>query len=434
MLEKFKTLFLCSRELALFALPVVIGEVGQVMFGVGDVIVAGRYSTDVLAALGVSCGFFIPFLILGVGIMYAISPVKSKSLGALESVESFPASSLVLALGVGSVLFITIETLTFFLGIFSLQPGLEPLVALYLRITAISIIPVVIFAALKENLLAKGKTIYPNTLIIVFNVINILLNILLMIVCDMGIAGAAIATVITRSLMSYALWCYAKHKLNIKWDLSLVLMKKLLSTGISIGVNHLMAGLIFCVVAVMAGQMSVLDSAANNIVLNITSLTFMVPYALSSVCAVKVGRSYGEGDFHKMRLYSWAAVTVALAFSFTIALLFFFSPHIFAKLITNDPEVITAVTGIMFFVAIYQIPDALQMVMLGALRGAHIVKAPLIAGFVGIWCVGLPSAYYFAFNVSMGAAGLWAGLTVGLFVMAFLMTCLFLKQQRRVVS
>ena len=427
MIHTIKKLFQSSRELLIFALPVIIGEVGQILFGVGDVLVAGRYSTEVLGALGTACGFFFPFLILGVGIMYAISPTKAKIIGEGGETRQFPYSSLILAIITGSVLAVLLGVLTFFLDDFSLQPELVPLIKIYLRITAVSLIPVLVFAALKENLLAFGKTIYPNSLIIIFNIVNILGNILLMIICDMGITGAALSTVITRTLMAVTLYTYTRNKLGMHGTVSWELLKRLTLMGIPIGLNNLMSGLIFCIVAVLAGQMSILDSAANNIVLNITSMMFMVPFALSSVAAVKISRAYGQGDYGQMRLYAWSAAFVATCFSSVVAVLMYYFPSSIAHLVTNDAEVIQHVTTIMFFVAIYQVPDALQIVILGTLRGVHIVKVPLIAGLVGIWAIGLPAACYCAYTMKMNAAGLWAGLALGLTVMAVALMYLFIK-------
>ncbi len=101
------------KEIFLFSLPIVAGQIGQMLFGIGDIIVAGHYSTITLSALGIATAILSPFFIVGLGMTYVISPTKAKRVAEKEDVSAYPATSLVLATLVGILLMALILVLTF---------------------------------------------------------------------------------------------------------------------------------------------------------------------------------------------------------------------------------------------------------------------------------------------------------------------------------
>lgn len=147
------------RELFLFSLPVIAGKVSEILFGIGDVIVAGRYSTIVLGAMGVATAFLFPILVFGGGIVSAISPIKARKLGAGETTECIPFSSLALSTLIGTILTIVVLLLArFVVPVIRYDAEFEQLVQTYLYICSFSVIPALIFSAIKELLLARSHT------------------------------------------------------------------------------------------------------------------------------------------------------------------------------------------------------------------------------------------------------------------------------------
>ncbi len=419
------------REIILFALPVIAGEVGQILFGIGDVLVAGRYSTVVLAALGVACGFFFPFMIFGMGVIYAVSPLKAKYMGEKQPLDKFVGTSLSVALSLGTVLTVVVLLATqFIVPLIGLKPEVEPLVQVYLRICSVSIIPALMFAAVKENLLAYEKTLFPNALILGFNVFNIGANILFMFTFGLGIAGAAIATLLSRSLMALVLFAYAYHRMHFRLRFCAQIMKRIFINGIPIALNILVTAFVFSLVTVLVGRMSVLASATNNILIQVTSLTYMVPSSLASVVAVKVGKAYGSRNYHLIKQYSIATICVAVSFAALMATVLYLFPRFIMRLITDDYAVVENGVTLLLYIAVYQIPDSIQATVLGCLRGIGETKVPMIIGSISIWLFGMPTGCYLAYGRNMGAAGLWAGLATGLAVMGMFLSIYFIKRLR----
>jgi len=430
-----KKYFKTIQELFLFSIPVVAGKISEILFGIGDVLVAGRYSTIVLGAIGVASAFLFPIIVFGIGIISAISPMKARKIGAGESTERIPFSSLALAAVIGTLLTgLALLINRFVVPLIGYEPEFQHLIQTYLAICSFSIIPALIFSALKELLLARSHTVVPNLMIFLFNFFNIALNIFLMFTCGLGIAGAAIATLLSRSLMALALFAYSCKKTSWHWKICSETVFEVLKTGIPTGSISLVIASVFAIVALLVGKMSIVAAATNNVLINVTSFTFMIPLALSGVTAVKVGHAYGAGNIRQIRDYTMAAATLGVVFALVGGVLFLTLPGLIFRIFTNQPEVIACGSALLLFIAIYQIPDALQEIFVGALRGIGETTVPLVLSFISIWLIGLSTGCYLAYVKKMNAAGLWLGLSVGLVFLGIFLGVFFVVKLRHLES
>lgn len=415
------------KQIFLFSLPIIAGQLGQMLFGIGDIIVAGRYSTEVLSALGIATAIFSPFLLIGTGITFAISPLKAKMIAQNKNVDALPGTTLFLALITGTVLSLLVVAAAFCVPLMGFDPTIEQLVVDYLIICSVSMLPVMIFQVLKENLQAMEKTLFANGLILFFNLVNLAANVFFIFSLDLGIVGAAIATTLSRTLMALVLYGHAVRVLNINRQVCVSTMLFITRKGLPIGLNGLLVGLIFSLVTVLTGKMSVTASAANNILINVSSLTYMIPYALAGAASVKIARAYGNQDYAGITSYALATLSLGLLSASVMGLLFYAVPEKILGLATGDPQVIHYGATLFFVGAIYQIPDAIQVTIQGCLRGIEITFRPMVYIFVGIWAVGFPAGCFFAYVKGMEAAGLWMGMAVGLTAIAIVNATLFIR-------
>jgi multidrug resistance protein, MATE family len=250
----------------------------------------------------------------------------------------------------------------------------------------------------------------------------------------MGIEGAAYATTLCRVLASIILFGYLfkLEKKKKKEEDGLIINKKLfkeiINLGIPIALGTFVEVLVFTTVTVLIGRMSTIASAAHNIVLNLASLTFMLPLAMNSAAGVKVGIVFGQKDKDKVIITSLAALTITLICMTLTASSYFLIPELILKMFTEDQELIQYASGLIVFVAMFQIPDGIQVTLWGVLRGLNTTKMPMIITLIGNWAIGVPIGYYLAFSKGMEAKGLWAGLAIGLTcVSTGLITLFYLK-------
>ncbi|MDO9180788.1 MAG: MATE family efflux transporter, partial [Bacteriovorax sp.] len=202
------------KEIFLFALPIITGQIGQMLFGVGDIIVAGHYSVLAVSTIGVAAAIFAPFLMVGIGILLCTGPIASEIKGQGKSDASFLFNSFIVATITPVFVIAAILILAFNINWLGLNPEIAPTVAQYLKWTSFSIWPALLYQSTKEYLQAHARTFVSNGLVIFFNIVNIVLCVVFMFgwgpIPEMGVLGAAIVTSICRFMMAICLFIYMK--------------------------------------------------------------------------------------------------------------------------------------------------------------------------------------------------------------------------------
>jgi MATE family multidrug resistance protein len=166
----------------------------------------------------------------------------------------------------------------------------------------------------------------------------------------------------------------------------------------------------------LAGRLDAASLAAHHVVLDVASVTFMIPLGLASAGAVRVGQAIGRGEPAAAGRAGWTAVLLGAGFMTTAGLGMVAFPRTLASLFTDDSTVIALAMELMLVAAGFQLFDGLQGVATGTLRGAGDTRTPMACSLIGYWAIGLPLGCRLAFVDGRGVRGLWIGLAVGLLV------------------
>ena len=430
-MNKFK-LF---KEILFFALPIITGQIGQMLFSVGDIIVAGHYSTLAVSAIGVAASVFAPFLMVGIGILLSVGPIASEIRGAGKSDSTLLFNSYIVATISSIVLIVAILALAYNIHWLGLNPLIAPTVALYLKYTAFSIWPALIFQATKEYLQAEAKTYIANGLILFFNLINVILCAVFMFglgpIPEMGVLGAALITSFCRIMMAICLFYYMKKVCTFEKQKNTKTLNKIFHLGLPISFTILCEVLVFTTVTILVGKMSLVASASQSLVLNLTSLTFMVPLAIGSAAAVLVGEQFGKKSLEGILHYSLGPILIALAFQIFSATLYLTIPEKLLGVASTDPAIIAYASSLLFWVGLFQLPDGIQVVLSGVMRGLQVTRTPMLLGFISYWLIGLPIGCYFTYKRGLEARGLWMGLAIGLLCMCCLLVALYINKIKK---
>jgi MATE family multidrug resistance protein len=154
--------------------------------------------------------------------------------------------------------------------------------------------------------------------------------------------------------------------------------------------------------------------AAHHVVLDIASVTFMIPLGLATAGAVRVGQALGRGEPSAAGHAGWTALALGAGFMVCAGLVFATLPRSLVSVFTTDPAVIATGGSLMIVAAAFQLFDGLQGVSTGAMRGAGDTHTPMFCNLVAHWCIGLPIGYLLCFGAGLGVVGLWSGLALGL--------------------
>ena len=417
--------------------PVILGMLGHTMVAFVDNIMVGQIGSAELAAVSLGNSFIFIAMSLGIGFSTAITPLiaEADGEGSFEVGKSTFKHGLFLC---------TVLSILLFLGVFFAEPMLHlmkqppevvELAIPYLNLVAVSLIPLVIFQAFKQFSDGMSMTKYPMYAILIGNVINVVLNYLFIFgkfgFPELGIVGAAIGTLVSRLIIVIFLWyLLSQHYksrsfvLNIKiFKLSKKMIKKLYGLGFPSAMQMFFEVAIFTAAIWLSGILGKNPQAANQIALNLSSMTFMVAMGLSVTAMIRVGNQKGLKRYKELRRIAFSIFMIATLFAVVFAILFFIFSGILPKMYLdlNDPtkmvdnyEVITIASKLLLIAAVFQITDTIQVVALGALRGMQDVKIPTFITFVSYWLIGFPISYYLSLYTDYKSSGIWIGLLAGL--------------------
>jgi MATE family multidrug resistance protein len=149
---------------------------------------------------------------------------------------------------------------------------------------------------------------------------------------------------------------------------------------------------------------------------------------------VRIGNALGRGDPVAARYAASIGLGIAVAFASISALFMFFFPEIIVALYTDDPVVTPLAISLLFYAAIFQLSDGLQICAAGCLRGYKDTRVPMVINILAYWLIGMTLGYYLTFEVMLGPSGMWIGMTAGLSVAALLLTVRFLSTSRRFID
>src|SRR5436305_1402868 len=184
---------------------------------------------------------------------------------------------------------------------------------------------------------------------------------------------------------------------------------------------------VFGMTGILMGLLGADALGAHQLVLNVASLTFMVPLGLGQAATVRVAYQLGLGVPAAARRAAYIAVALGAAFMSMTAVLLLTLPRTIASayVALDDPAnaALLAIAVQLFVIAaIFQIFDGVQVLAVGALRGYRDTAVPMLIAAIGYWAIGFAGSWLLAFPLGFGPIGLWSGLAVGLTVVATALT------------
>jgi MATE family multidrug resistance protein len=417
--------------------PVIMGMLGHTFVGLVDNIMVGQLGSAELAAVSLGNSFFFVAMSLGIGFSTAITPLVAEA----DSENNFKKGKSAFKHG----LFLCIILSLLLFGMILLAKPLmylmeqpEEVVLLtmpYLDIIAISLIPLIIFQGFKQFSDGLSLTKHAMYATIVGNLINIGLNYILIFgklgFPKMGIVGAGVGTLVSRLAMIAIIWTLLKNDKKASafvthirlFILDSTMLKKIINLGLPSAMQMFFEVAIFTSAIWLSGLLGKNAQAANQIALNLSSMTFMIAMGLSVTAMIRVGNQKGLRNYEELQRIAKSIFLMGIMFASVFALLFLIFHDIFPALYldlddvnnySDNQEVVSIASKLLLVAALFQISDSAQVIFLGALRGLQDVKMPTVLTFIAYWMIGFPTSYFLGKESAYGSTGIWIGLLVGL--------------------
>ncbi len=431
-----------AKRTGTLALPIILGELAQMSLHIIDTAMVGAVSYKHLAAAAlVMNAINIPFVI-GIGITISVSQMVSLAHGKKDGqlVSHYFFNGLLLCSLAAVIISLSLVYGRGVLHYLKQDPQVVALALPFMKLMGFSLIPMLLFMTLKQ--FTDGLEFTRTAMILSISAlpVNVFLNWLLIFghwgFPRLELVGAGYATLITRSLIFIALSIIILYHKTFQryvavrkkqWRLKWATMRELLHIGIPSSMQIGMEAGAFAVSGIIIGTISAEAQAAHQIALSCASFTFMVSMGLSQAGSIRTSNALGTYNWLKISVIGKSALLTGLCYGVFCAVLFTVFRYQLPLLFTKNPEVLHLAAVLLLFAAIFQIPDSIQAISAGLLRGIKDVRIPTVFIAVAYWVLGLPVGYLLAFHFGLGATGIWLGFIIGLGFAAILLLLRFLR-------
>lgn len=443
-------MFLRDSKVALcLSAPLMAALLAQMSMELVNTLMIGHLGQAFLAAAVLSMSVFVLVFIFFVGLQSASAVLIARFHGAKNKAEIQHTliQALYLALFLSPLAIILLCYLPQILLALGEDPAIVALSRQYFHAVIWGIPALALFFALRDFVSALSYT----RIVFFISLLNIPLavffNYLFIFghggfpeggMAGLGYSMAAVQWISTLGLMAYILSHQTlSHyfKFSTFPRFSWPRFKEIVQLGWPVSINMGFEWGMFSVTTLMMGHFGVLPLAAHQVAVQLAALAFMLPLGISQGTAILVGQSIGAKNLQEAKHFAWVNLVLGLTFAGCTAILFSLYPQFIIHwfIDTHDPrnvELVEVASTYLRVMALFQLVDAIQVIMTGALRGLKDTFVPMVLGLVSYWLVGLVSGYCLAFIWGFQGLGLWWGLGIGIFVSAVILWVRFLCRTR----
>jgi multidrug resistance protein, MATE family len=432
-----------SRKLVVaiyeLAWPVLVAQLATMAFAVIDTLMAGRFATDDLAAVGIGASIYFSVFIALTGVLLAVTPTVAHLYGADRHAEigEQVRQALWLSAGLAALSVLVFSFPEPFLALSRPPPAVADKVRAYLAISAWGAPAGFAFRLFASYTTAVSLPRIMMGLNLLGLALKVPLNLVLIFghfgVPAMGSSGCALATVMVSWLMGIAAWyaCarteqYRGHGVFSRWSWPRWRDQyRLLALGVPIGGTFFVDVTAFTFMALFIARLGAVDSAAHQIAANVAAVCYMLPLSMGNAVGVLVGQALGARKFALARSTGLVGIGLGFCFALLVAALLVVGAQRIADLYTTDANVSAIAATLLVLVAGYHVFDALQALTVNTLRGYKRAVVPLFVNIAGMWLLGLAGGYAIGLTSAvdlaplgvatpLGVRGFWWGAIAGM--------------------
>lgn len=417
------------------ALPLILIQLCQASLGLINTLVAGKYNYQDLAGIGLGSSIWTPIFILFTGILYVLVPkvsmLKHQQDGKQIATLFQQGKNIALTLAIFG--FVLIQLLAFLCPLMIADVKVAVITKNYLHFVAFAM-PGLVYMTLYRFMSEGGSQLKP-----------IMLTFMILLICDaslcftlvngigflpqLGGAGTGLATALSAYIACFVMRYFVREAVpeiqqqesQVTYSESLQLLKQ----GLPIGVTLVLQILALSTLAFFASELGTRVIAAHQIVINIAMVIIMIPVAISSATTIRVASFSATNNQQGKVLTSVTVVMMTLIYAGLMALILTVFAYQITGLFSQDVTVLEIATGLMHYVAIFLIFDAMQTVASGVLRGLQQFMQPLVVILFCYWIIIIPLSYVMGvkgwLQLSANVDVIWKVLAAGICLAALFM-------------
>lgn len=395
------------EKIVIFTIPMLLGNIAQQLYSTVDSIVVGKYVGDnALAAVGSASPIYNLLLVLFMGVSVGASVVVSQYFGAKKRDE------LSKAIGNSITLTAIVSILIMLMGLVLIKPLLNMLNTPdsimdwcydYLMILVMGIAGTAYYNILCGVLRGLGDSVSALVYLLVATVINTALDIWFVAGLDMGVAGAALATIIAQFVSAFM--CLLKlRKMQDVFDLKVRYLKvnkrhtsTIIKLGVPSGITQAIFSMAMIVVQSLTNSFGELIIAANVIIMRVDGFAMMPNFSFGTAMTTFAGQNVGAGQYDRVEKGSKQGTLIAMGTSAAITGLILIFGKFLMGMFTDTTELINISNNMMKILAVGYIAMAVTQCLSGVMRGAGDTTTPMWISMITTIAIRVPLAYALAY-------------------------------------
>ena len=441
------------KRLLKLALPVFVAQAGQLTTQFADTAMVGQYGgvdPVPLAAVSLGSSLFLLIYLAALGLAMAITPLVGEhyARGNRRRVGHLFQNGIVysLAIGVvGTAIALALRPFIGVLGEWMSSPGesveaVAEMALPYYDMLVWSIMPLMVFLAVKQFLEGIGNTKIAMWITLMGNIANVALNYIFIFgkcgIEPMGAEGAGLATLLSRVgqmgaiIAVFFLW----KRLRIyrtffsRKAVTFRHISSLIKIGFPISFQMILESAAFILTSILALSFGKVAAGSMQVAFSIANVAWMITVAIGSASTILVSHIHGNRHTEELRPTVNATYHLGLLWATFMAIVFVTLRQPIAAIFTDNAEVIALTAELMLLIAIYQFSDSVQGLSISMMRGMQDVKIIMPIVLCSYLILNIPIGVLLAYHFDMGCHGLVIGLIVGL-SSAALMTAIRLRRR-----
>ncbi|MEP7196587.1 MAG: MATE family efflux transporter [Saprospiraceae bacterium] len=428
-----------QKDILYLALPIIIGQLSQMVISITDAIMVGQLGYLQLASSSLMISIIsVPsFTCIGFTLLISSLVAAKRGQGQIEECGNILYNSGIVILTITLFLVILLTTCFPLINYFGQNQDVIDLGRNFFIWILWSLVPMIAFMSIKQFYDGLELTRIPMLISSVSIILNLFLNFVFIYgwfgFKAYGLEGSGIASFITRILMLCAIVIHAvNYKKLIEYgilhfNLKIKLMREFVKLALPSSWQFTSEVAAFAVLAIIAGWYGPIQQASHQIAITVAAFSYVIFVGLATAASIKIGESFGKKDFNQIRIHGLDSIKISLSLAtLTIIILVLFRFEI-AQIFNSDPMVVQISSTLLIYAAIFQFSDSLQALGVGMLRGVQDIRIPTLYTTISYWIVGIPIGYILADYFHLEVYGIWIGFIFCLSTSAILLIYRFSK-------
>ena len=410
-----------TKHLIMFAVPMFLGNLLQALYSTVDSIWVGRFlGPNALAAVSVSFPIIFALVALVMGLTMATTTLISQYYGAGRHGDvKRTVSNSILLLGIAgsAISIIGFLSRNWLLRLINVPDEIFGHASSYLGVYSLGLVAMFLYNAASAILRGLGDSRTPLKFLAYATVANIVLDPLFIFgagpIPAMGVAGAALATVIAQSFSAAIGLIYLAKKMDMLkvdksfWILDLQITKDTIRIGLPGGLQQTLVSLSSMVVGALVNSFGPTVVAGFGAAARIDQFSFMPAMSVSLAVSALVGQNMGAGRHDRVAWAVRSSMMISAGLTSIVSLTAILFPAALLSIFTTDPDVSRAGSEYLRIAALGYVPFALMFAFTGVLRGAGDTVATMFITLGSMWLVRVPLAAIMSRNPNLGIRGVW---------------------------